>query len=79
MSYEYQTSTYHGPSLPTALVAPIGFRFRDVKYVETGSVENHAICYGGMNSTPYAQSSSTNRIGHWVVIWERYVPDKEEE
>lgn len=77
--YEYQTSTYYGATMPTALMAPVGFRFRDAKYVETSSSENHSISYGGQHGTPYAQSSMTSSNGHWVVIWERYVPEKEEE
>jgi len=40
---------------------------------------SHSITYGGQHSTPYASSSSENVNGHWIVIWERYVPDKEEE
>jgi hypothetical protein len=79
MSYEYKTTTYYGQSLPELLVGPIGFRLRDAKYVATNHSVSHSITYGGMNSTPYPQSSSENVNGHWVVIWERYVPDKEEE
>lgn len=76
--YEYQTSTYYGATLPTILTCPIGFRFRDAKYVETSSSESHSISYGGMHGTPYAQTSNQSHNGHWIVIWERYVPDKEE-
>lgn len=78
--YEYRTQTFHGPNLPEQMSPPAGgFRFRDAKYVETNSNVSHAISYGGMQSSPYAQSSSASSFGHWVVIWERYAPEQENE
>lgn len=50
-----------------------------MKYVETHVAVSHSISYGGTHSLPYPQSSSENVFGQWIVIWERYVPDKEEE
>lgn len=50
-----------------------------MKYVETNVSVVHSINYGGIHGTPHTTSSSENVFGQWIVIWERYVPDKEEE
>lgn len=81
MSYEYRTDTYAGPSPPSILTPPPGFRFRDMKYVQTGFAESHTTGweYQAAGRLPFTQSISGSSYGQWVVIWERYVPDKEEE
>jgi hypothetical protein len=50
-----------------------------MKYVATSVSVGHSISYGGTHGLPYPTSSSENVFGHWIIIWERYVPDKEEE
>ncbi len=81
MSYEYRTETYTGISPPNVLNTPPGFRLRDMKYVEVGGAESHTTGWEYQNGgrIPFTQSVSRSTYGQWVIIWERYVPDKEEE
>lgn len=76
--YEYEVQTIYGIQLPPVMTPPrSGFRYRDAKYVESNSNITHSVGYGGVNSTPYSQSSTESRHGHWTIIWERYVPESE--
>lgn len=81
MTYEYRTQVYVGSIPPDVLKPPDGFRLREIRYVETGSVESHVTGweYANGGRIPFTQSVGRTTHGQWVAIWERYVPDKEEE
>jgi hypothetical protein len=82
MSYEYRTQAYVGTIPPDALKPPDGFRLREMQFVNAGSSETMTTGFhSGPDGSvvPYTQSLHRSTFGSWVVIWERYVPDKEEE
>lgn len=72
--YEYQLQTHYGNAPPSTLIAPSGFRLREIKFVEqTRGVYNEA----SMSTPPYIKTSTESVNGIWVMVWERYVPEKE--
>ena len=77
--YEYEVQTIYGVALPTVMIAPRpGFRYRDAKFTQSTSNTSNSISFGGPNGTPYVQNSMESHTGQWTIIWERYVPQKEE-
>lgn len=74
--YEYQITTSYGGSPPSTLVAPPGFRLRDLKFAETGrGVYNDPMHL--TNNVTYVKSSTESVSGLWVAVWERYAPQNE--
>jgi hypothetical protein len=89
--YEYRTQTHYGFSPPEILTPPTpAFRLRDIKPVVTGENEVHTVSDRSSliyNSTgaassimiPFTTNLSRGRSVQWIIIWERYVPEQENE
>ncbi len=89
--YEYRTQTHYGPSPPEVLMPPVsGFRLRDIKCVTTSESHSHSVndrssaIYGpsGLSSSvmiPFTTNVNVGKGLQWIVIWERYVPEQENE
>lgn len=80
--YEYETTVWHGINAPAILTPPRhGFRLRDMHFTETGRTRNYTTGweFGPQGKVPYIQSMSESKIGHWTLLWERYVPQQENE
>ena len=82
--YEYRTESHYMSTPPSILTPPLvasgpKFRLRAMQFVPMSKSETHNISYGGPNGTPYSTSSNGSVMGQWIVIWERYVPDQENE
>lgn len=74
--YEYQLQTHYGNIPPNTLAAPSGFRLRDIRFVEQGrGIYNEAMHLTG--DVTYIKTSSESVNGLWLMVWERYVPEKE--
>jgi hypothetical protein len=91
MSFEYRTQTYYGSTPPELLTPPFpGFRLREIMPVTSSHNESHTTgdrcssisnADGVMSSIliPYTMNVNRTMNVQWVIIWERYVPEKEEE
>jgi len=82
--YEYRTQTHYGPSPPEILTPPVsGFRLRDIKCVTTSESHSHSINdRSGLSSSviiPFTTNVNVGKGLQWIVIWERYVPEQENE
>lgn len=90
--YEYRTQTHYGVSLPEILVPPDpSFRLRDFRPIVTSESENVNVsdrysslptAPGGVSggfAIPYKTGGLRSRSYQWVIVWERYVPEQENE
>lgn len=81
--YEYRTETHYMSTPPSVLTPPyvaVGpkFRLRDMQFVPMSKSVTHSVMYGGPQGTPYNSAANESIMGQWVVVWERYVPEKQE-
>lgn len=88
--YEYRTETHYGTVLPQTLTPPEpSFRLRDIRQFSVSESDAYSIGreyngfsgpgVSGSNNIPYTQTVMRSISVQWVVIWERYVPEQENE
>ena len=80
--YEYKTEMLSGNAPPTLLNTPKGFRLYKIEPIELarfGSNSMNYECDSLGNRRPYITSSTRNSNYNWLIVWERYVPEEENE